>query len=101
MARRWASLDQPADLLVDRSAIVPEYCGPCAKNSRRGPSLPYASGPIVSLMPYSTTMARAMSVARLRSSAAPVEICLNAISSAVRPPSRMASRSASSGSVSR
>src|SRR6266545_4022747 len=52
-------------------------------------------------MPYSVTMARAISVARWRSFWAPVETCLKQISSAVRPPSRIASRSFSSGSVSR
>ena len=49
------------------------------------------TAPIVSLIPNSVTMARAMSVARWRSFCAPVEISPSAISSAVRPPSSTAS----------
>ena len=51
------------------------------------------------LIPYSLTMARAMSVARIRSFWAPVEMSPKTISSATRPPSSTERRSSSSALV--
>src|SRR5216684_3636797 len=69
-------------------------CGPARKGERvRSLS---ATGPSDSLMPYSVTISRAISVACFRSLAAPVEMLPTTISSAARPPIRPASLSSSS-----
>ncbi len=68
--------------------------GTGSRRPPRNPSLPNDTGPIFGLIPYSVTIAREISVARSRSFCAPVDTTLsNRISSAVRPPSRTASRS--------
>ena len=72
---------QPGDLLVDELGGVSEICGR-VEHGARGPSWPNATGPSFWLMPYSTIIARAMSVARCRSFGAPVESSPNTISSA-------------------
>src|ERR1700682_1761216 len=76
------------------SVRPPIPCGPPRKGERlRSPS---ATGPSASLMPYSVTISRAISVACFRSLAAPVEMLPTTISSAARPPIRPASLSSSS-----
>jgi hypothetical protein len=85
-------------------AVSSDISGPSPGNSGRPsrdrkPFWPKATGPSFSLIPNSTTMARAISVARWRSSEAPVEISWNTSSSATRPPRANVKRSFSSGSV--
>ena len=71
----------------------PHACGPrkaaCGSPARR-------TGPSAGLMPNSVTMRRARSVARARSSEAPVETSSKVSASAARPPSITASRARSS-----
>ncbi len=58
---------------------------------KRGLSLSKATTPNFSLIPYSTTMLRAISVALIRSFWAPVETSSKTISSATLPPKRQVS----------
>ena len=68
----------------------PEFCWVKDLPRNTSCSEPRNTGPSLALMPYSVTMLRATSVARLMSLDAPVEMSPNTMASATRPPMQLA-----------
>ena len=68
----------------------PEFCWLKLLPRNTSCSVPRNTGPSLSLMPYSVTMLRAISVACLMSLDAPVEMSPKTMASATRPPIALA-----------